>query len=285
MNAISRFAAYRSSALAWPLDWEVPAFEVKEFQARKSRYCVVIPVLNEGGKFLRQLDGMADVCSGIDIIIADGGSTDGTTLPPELSQRGVTALLTKTGPGRLSAQLRMAFAWCLHHSSPYQGIIIIDGNGKDGFEAIPLFTAALDDGFDFVQGSRYIPGGRAINTPLDRHLAVRLLHAPLISLAARFFYTDTTNGFRGLSAGFLMDDRVAPFRDIFSTYNLHYYLAVRAPRLGYRVKEVPVTRSYPIHGKTPTKISGVQGRLHILRQLWETVVGAYNPRQGSHRAG
>jgi hypothetical protein len=131
---------------------------------------------------------------------------------------------------------------------------------------------------DFVQGSRYLPGGKAINTPLDRHIAVRCLHAPLISLSAGYHYTDTTNGFRAFSAKLLSDPRVAVFRDIFDTYNLHYYLAIRAARLGFAIKEIPVTRAYPEKGKTPTKISGMQGRLLILRQLLEAVFHRYDPK-------
>ena len=36
----------------------------------------------------------------------------------------------------------------------YEGFVLLDGNGKDGVEAIPSFFAALDEGFDYVQGSR-----------------------------------------------------------------------------------------------------------------------------------
>ena len=96
-----------------------------------------------------------------------------------------------------------------------------------------------------MQGSRYVPGGKGVNTPLSRHVGVMLLHAPLISLAARHRYTDTTNGFRGYSRRLLLDPRVQPFRDVFAAYELHYYLAIRAARLGLRVCEIPVTRVYP----------------------------------------
>ena len=43
-----------------------------------------------------------------DIIIGDGGSTDGSNSPELLRGLGVRSLLIKTGPGRLSAQMRMA---------------------------------------------------------------------------------------------------------------------------------------------------------------------------------
>lgn len=255
--------------------WQVPDYSVVELSPKATRYCVIIPVINEGERIRRQLEGMAESDPGADIVIADGGSQDGSLDLDFLKGCGVSALLTKTGPGRLSAQLRMGFAWALQRG--YQGVVTIDGNGKDGFQAIPDFLAALDEGYGFVQGSRYLPGGEAVRTPLDRTLAVKLIHAPVLSLGAGYRYSDTTNGFRAFSAAFLSDPRVNPFRDVFDTYNLHYYLSVRAPRLGYRVKEIPVRRAYPLAEKTPTKISGLAGRLSILGQLLRAAAGGYNP--------
>jgi dolichol-phosphate mannosyltransferase len=269
-------ATLHSLAALPAADWDVPEFTTAAFAPRRTTCCVIIPVINEGARFLRQLAGMAALDLGTDIIVADGGSSDGSTESGRLREFKVRTLLTKTGPGRLSAQLRMGFAYAL--SEGYAGIVTIDGNGKDGFTAIPAFVGALVRGFDFVQGSRYIAGGGASNTPLDREFGVRFVHAPLLSLAAGFRYSDTTNGFRAFSARFLGDPRVQPFRVVFDSYNLHYYLAVRAPRLGYRVTELPVQRDYPAHGPTPSKIGGLGGKLHILRQLLLTVIGAYNPR-------
>ena len=60
-------------------------------------------------------------------------------------------------------------------------------------------------------------------------------------------------------------------------YELHYYLAIRAARLGFRVTETPVTRRYPASGKTPTKISPVKGNLRVLRTLAAAVLGRFDP--------
>ena len=171
--------------------------------------------------------------------------------------------------------MRMAIAFAL--AEGYEGLIVIDGNGKDDHSAVPRFIELLDAGYDHVQGSRYVPGGQGINTPLSRSIGVKLLHAPLISAAAGARYTDTTNGFRAYSRRLLTDPRVQPLRDIFVGYELHYYLAIRAARLGFRVTETPVTRRYPPEGKTPTKISPVKGNLLILRTLAAAALGRFNP--------
>jgi len=71
--------------------------------------------------------------------------------------------------------------------------------------------------------------------------------------------------------------RVQPLRDVFMGYELHYYLAIRAARLGLKVTETPVTRRYPKTGKTPTKISPIKGNLLILRTLAAAALGKFNP--------
>lgn len=253
----------------------VPEFREHALAARRNDHCVCVFVLNEDGRLHAQLEAMRPICEGLlDIVVADGGSTDGSTDLPKLEALGVNALLVKTGPGKLGAQMRMAFHWALERG--YEGVVAIDGNGKDGVDALPRFVEALRRGVDHAQGSRFIPGGVSENMPPSRWLGVRLLHAPLVSLAARFRYTDTTNGFRAYSARFLRDPRVDVFRDVFAGYELHYYLAIRAARLGFRVEELPVARRYK-KGKVVTKISPVRGNLRVLGCLARACVGAYDP--------
>ncbi len=258
-----------------PPDWQVPAFSVPHEHERRHDYCIAVFVINEGAKVQKQLARMAPLADQMDLVVADGGSTDGSLGPDTLQAGRVNTLLVKTGPGKLSAQMRMALAWAMQRG--YQGVITIDGNGKDGIGAIPDFADWLRKGYDHVQGSRFIPGGHHENTPASRLWGVRLLHAPLISCAAGARYTDTTNGFRAYSRRLLLDPRVQPFRDVFSRYELHYYLAIRAARLGFNCVETPVSRVYPSGGPVPTKISPVRGNLLVLQTLFRAVTGAYDP--------
>lgn len=265
-----------SDLLATPetAGWAVPRADVHVLKERASRYCVLIPVINEGDRILGQLGRLQDHGFGLDVVVADGGSTDGSNDPEVLRELGVRALLVKRDTGKLSAQLRMGFAFALQEG--YDGVITVDGNGKDDVAAIPRFVRALDDGAGFVQGSRYVPGGQAINTPRERHLAIKFFHAPFTSLAARKRYTDTTNGFRGHSRALLDDPRVAPMREVFDTYELLAYLPIRAARLGYRCTEVPVTRAYPDDGAVPTKIHGRSAQLDLVKILWRAARGRYD---------
>lgn len=255
----------------------VPRFECSEFQEKKRSYAVLIPVINEGERILHELEraGKARIDLYADIVICDGGSSDGSMEEERLRCLGVNTLLVKRDAGKQGAQLRMGIFWALQRG--YQGIITIDGNDKDSIEDVPRFIEKIKDGYDLVQGSRFVKGGTAINTPWIRTVSVRLLHAPVISITAGQHFTDTTNAYRAYSRRYLTDERVQPLRDVFMTYELLAYLSVRATQIGLRACEIPVTRAYPAAGKTPTKISFVRGNAELLRILFANAAGVYKP--------
>lgn len=256
-------------------EWQVPDMEIPFWLGRLHSYCVVIPVINEGERISNLLKRM-EVCgisSMADIIIVDGGSSDESLEIEALRKVGVRGLVVKKGAGKLSAQLRCAYAFSLDQG--YEGIVTIDGNDKDDPGAIPKFINALKDGVDFVQASRFLPGGVAENTPKSRDFAIRYIHAPFLSFASGFKWTDTTQGFRGYSRRMLLDKKIAPFREIFINYELLAYLSYQAPKLGYVCKELPTVRRYPV-GVIPTKISWFKGNLVVLLTLFRACAGRYN---------
>ena len=256
----------------------VPKFECTEYMGRTRDYVVLIPIINEGDRIHKELKRAKEhgVSDHADIVICDGGSTDGCTDENTLKSLDVNTLLVKQDEGKQGAQLRMGIWWALERG--YKGIITIDGNNKDSIEDVPKFIEKLEEGYDLVQGSRFIKGGKAVNTPLIRLLAVKLIHAPVISLTAHQRFTDMTNAYRAYSAAYLKDDRVQPLRDIFMTYELLAYLSVRATQIGMKACEIPVTREYPPKGKTPTKISFFKGNSNLMKILFRNARGAYNPR-------
>lgn len=102
------------------------------------------------------------------------------------------------------------------------------------------------------------------------------MHAPLISLSAGQWFTDTTNAYRAYSRHYLEHPEVQPFRDIFQTYELLAYLSVRASQLGLKACEIPVTRAYPPKGKVPTKISFFKGNFNLFATLVKNLFRKYH---------
>lgn len=254
----------------------VPEFECKEYKEKEKKYALLIPVINEGERIKLELQRALNskINEFVDIIICDGDSTDGSTDDGKLKDMKVNTLLIKKSEGKQGAQLRMGIWWALERG--YEGIVTIDGNNKDSIEDVPSFVSKLDEGYDFIQGSRFIKGGKAINTPWIRTVALRLIHAPIISLTAGKKYTDTTNNFRAYSKKYLLSEKVQPLRDIFVAYELLAYLSVRADQIGLKTCEIPVTREYPKTGKTPTKISLFSGNYELLKILFKNLFRKYN---------
>lgn len=258
------------------MEFSVPGFEEKVFFEKRAKYCLLIPLFNEGERYFRQVEKMKKngLFRKVDVIICDAGSKDGTTDYNFLQESGHRALLVRKGKGRYSTDIKMGYYWALQQG--YTGFITVDGNDKDGTEAIDLFIMALDQGFDYVQGSRFIKGGKGINTPLIRQIAMKIINEPVMTFCSRKHLTDTTNGFRAYSKRFMTDERVLPFRDIFWGYELIYYLPIRACRLGFRTCEVPVIRAYP-KGETPSKVGGIKGNIYQLSILHHCIWKHYNP--------
>lgn len=84
------------------------------------------------------------------------GSKDGCTEETRLKELKVNTLLIKHATVKQGAQLRMGIWWALQRG--YQGVITIDGNNKDSIEDVPHFIEKLEEGYDFIQGSRFIKG-------------------------------------------------------------------------------------------------------------------------------
>ena len=58
--------------------WQVPTYTITRFAPRRHRYCFVAIVVNEGERIRRQLERMAESRALVDLILVDGGSTDGS---------------------------------------------------------------------------------------------------------------------------------------------------------------------------------------------------------------
>ena len=69
-----------------PASWQVPDYDVEEICPRRSPHAVFVFVINEGKRVQAQLRQMLALTPAIDVIVADGGSTDGSMATMQFDQ-------------------------------------------------------------------------------------------------------------------------------------------------------------------------------------------------------
>ena len=62
-------------------DVEVPTYDVLELRPKSTHYCIVLFIINEGERVQSQLRKMVSLTESLDVIVGDGGSTDGSLEP------------------------------------------------------------------------------------------------------------------------------------------------------------------------------------------------------------
>ncbi len=202
----------------------------------------------------------------LDYLIVDDGSTDGTTSMIEsFKDRGVKTIRHPQRCG-VGAAIRTAIKYARNHQ--YDVLVIMAGNDKDNPEEISrLLDPIFQENYDLVQGSRYLAGGGfGGDMPSYRKFATRL-HPWLFSIVTGHKMTDTTNGFRAFKLPIFKDERLNIDQAWLNCYELEVYLLFKAIKLGYKVKEAPVTKVYPSKKLGYTKMRPLIGWWSILRPL------------------
>jgi dolichol-phosphate mannosyltransferase len=218
---------------------------------------------NEATKIGRVLDrfpaGLVDR-----VVVVDDASTDDT--PAVATSKGAVVLTHRERSGA-GAAIRTALKYGI--AEHFDVVVILAGNDKDRPPEIERLLAAIaDEGCDFVQGSRYLPGGDFGNMPFYRQIATRIVHPWLFSLIVMRRFTDTTNGFRAIRLSALQASGIDLDQSWLDRYELEPYLFYKMIQLGYNVKEVPVTKIYPPHELGYTKMKPITGWWSILRPLF-----------------
>jgi dolichol-phosphate mannosyltransferase len=220
---------------------------------------VVIPALNEAGKIGRVLDKLPRD-GRFEAIVIDDGSTDGTG--DEARAHGAAVVLRHEQRGGVGAAIRDGWEEGLRRGRPYLALL----SGDDQHEPSELVAALdllLSTGTDYVQGSRWMPGGRVDGPAGGRSLGTRL-YSLLFSLLVLRRVTDATNGFRVFRAEILRSPSIDLHQAWLTSYDLEPYVLYKAIRLGYRVTEHPVTVRY--HAREGyTKMRGLQDWWRLFR--------------------
>jgi dolichol-phosphate mannosyltransferase len=223
---------------------------------------VAIFAYNEGEKIKRTLARHPSEHE-YDLVVMDDGSTDGAL--EAIPKNGWVHLRNQVNQG-IGAAMKHVFDYALENK--YDVLVPQAGNDKDDPNEIPrLLEPIRSDRADFVQGSRFLPGGGYGQTPVYRVLATRFVHPILFSMFVRKRVTETTNGFRAFRTEILRDARIDWRQDWLNQYELEPYLLFKSIRLGYRHCEVPVTKVYPPRRLGYTKMKPITGWWSILRPV------------------
>jgi len=237
------------------------------------KLCVVF-AYNEGNKLEDTLKRFPPLSEReYDLVIGDDGSTDGCVRDEYINKYGVKIIIRNESNSGLSNIMKKVFHWAMENG--YDAIANLNGNNKDEPKEITNLFAKIEEGYDFVQGARYIHGGKYGNMPLYRYIATKYVHPNLFSLISGKKVHDTTNGFRAFRVSILRDPRINVFQDRIQKYELESYMYYSVIKLNYKSTEIPATRIYPQRKQGFTKIKPFIGWWYMLRPLIGIKLGWY----------
>ena len=207
------------------------------------KFLCIVPIYNEEIKLKELINKIKisnDKMLDVDFLLINNGSTDNSSNLIKLSGLKYVDLDKNYGVGyALIFGLKYAF------KKNYEYLIHLAGNGKMYPNEINLFKKKiLKEGYNFVNGSRFLPDGQSKTNPIGRIIMIKILSL-FISLIYLRKITDATCGYRAF--------KVKIFKNIinnfnnkkFFTYRYEYY-SLGKVLLNGKIKftEVPVTMQY-----------------------------------------
>jgi dolichol-phosphate mannosyltransferase len=225
---------------------------------------MIFPLFNERhaiGELVRRVPPVI-----AETIVVDDGSDDGG---PDLAREAGARVIAQERRRGVGAAIRTGIEAA--RANGHGAVVVLAANGKDDPAEAARLIDKLNEGYDYVQGSRYLPdGGASVNLPIGRNLMIRG-YSFLFRVLSGFPATDVTNGFRAYRLSLLEDPRIRIDQPWLDRYELEYYLQWKAIALGYRVIEVGVSKTYPKGGGNYSKIRRVRDWWSIVRPtllLW-----------------
>ena len=117
---------------------------------------VVIPALNEAGRIGRVIDKLP-TDGRFEAIVVDDGSTDGTG--DEARSHGAAVVVRHETRGGVGAAIRDGWITGASRGRPYLALVAGDDQHEPS-ELAGAFDALLASGADYLQGSRWMAGGK-----------------------------------------------------------------------------------------------------------------------------
>lgn len=208
---------------------------------------VIIPTYNERENIVRMIQTVFGLEKEFHLLIVDDGSPDGTAdLVREQQKKYPDRLFLYEREGKLGLGTAYiaGFKWGLQHQ--YEYIFEMDADfSHNPNDLIRLYDACANQGGDLAVGSRYVKGGKLENWPFDR---IFLSYGA--SLYVRFI---TWMPVKDPTAGFICYKRkVLETIDLdkirFVGYAFQIEMKFATYRLGFKIKEVPITFTDRLEG-------------------------------------
>ncbi len=211
-----------------------------ETKAQGEDLLVVIPAYNERGRVGGVIADVKDALPGVDVLVVDDGSTDGTAL--EAAQAGAQVLSLPVNSG-YGVALQTGYKYGVRAGYATIGQIDADGQHRAIYLAAMLEAMERQDA-DLIVGSRFLGDDGHYKTPFARAIGIRLF-ARLASTITHRQISDPTSGFQ------LMRSRVARLfcSEVYPTDYPDADMLILLHRSGYRVCEIPV-QMRPSPGKS-----------------------------------
>jgi glycosyltransferase involved in cell wall biosynthesis len=185
---------------------------------------LVIPVKNEARNIGWVLEQVADEVN--EVILVDGNSTDATLITAR-SCRPDIKIVMQEGLGKGCA-LRAGFL-----ASTGDIIVMMDADGSMAPQEIRHYLHFLNNGYDFVKGSRFIAGGGSLDITAFRRLGNRFLLEVFNHLYDGDL-TDLCYGFVAFHRRYLETMALSA-----TGFEIEAEMVVRAMQAGLRIAEVP----------------------------------------------
>ena len=192
--------------------------------SRQATVSLVIPTKNEARNLGWVLDQVPDCVD--EVVLVDGESVD-VTRKMALACRPDIRIVSQEGQGKGSA-LRTGFL-----ASAGDIVVMIDADGSMTPTEIPHFVYYLNNGYDFVKGSRFMAGGDSLDiTPTRRAGNKGLLY--LVNSLYGVHLTDLCYGFCAFHRHYLEDLNLTA-----TGFDIEAEMTIHAVQAGLRIAEVP----------------------------------------------
>ena len=200
------------------------------------RALVVTPTYNERENIEPMLEKLLALPYGLDVLIVDDNSPDGTAALVEEWQKKSERVHLIRRPGKmgLGSAYRDGFRYALQHGAEY--IFEMDADFSHDPDAIGEFLRAAQDA-DIVLGSRYLHGVTVVNWPLSR-LILSYSANVYTRIITGLPLADATGGYKCFRRRALEGIRLDRVKS--EGYSFQIEMSFRCWKRGFRIKEIPI---------------------------------------------